>query len=287
MFNRWFRRSPRFDNTIMGINERNVRMIYPNNHRSNYKFADDKILAKQLLEQHGLACPVTYATISRIGDIETVWRSLNHQHHLVIKPAKGRGGGGILVLTKTETGWKQGAQIWAESQIFSHMANIMFGVFSFGDSDRVIIEKKITPHTDLLALFDKGVADIRIIMLHGQPVMAMLRLPTSTSKGKANLHQGGLGVGICMHTGTLTYAYNGSSYTSFHPDSKAPIRGTQLPEWNSILTLSKAVSQVFPLKYMGIDIVIDAHEGPMVLEVNVRPGLGIQMANHKSLKEVI
>ncbi|HBZ98517.1 MAG TPA: alpha-L-glutamate ligase-like protein, partial [Pseudomonas sp.] len=40
------------------------------------------------------------------------------------------------------------------------------------------------------------VPDIRIIVLMGYPIMAMLRLPTRQSGGKANLHQGAIGVGV-------------------------------------------------------------------------------------------
>jgi hypothetical protein len=37
------------------------------------------------------------------------------------------------------------------------------------------------------------------------------------------------------------------------------------------------------LGYMGTDMVLDKEEGPMVLELNARPGLAIQIANGAGL----
>ena len=35
--------------------------------------------------------------------------------------------------------------------------------------------------------------------------------------------------------------------------------------------------------YLGVDIVIDATAGPLMLELNARPGLNIQIANQEGL----
>jgi len=37
------------------------------------------------------------------------------------------------------------------------------------------------------------------------------------------------------------------------------------------------------LDYLGVDIAIDAAQGPMLLEANARPGLAIQIANARGL----
>jgi len=34
-----------------------------------------------------------------------------------------------------------------------------------------------------------------------------------------------------------------------------------------------------PLNYVGVDIVIDETDGPLILEINARPGLEIQNIN--------
>ena len=48
---------------VLGINERNVSLIYPNNERKYYKLADDKVLTKTILETHCIDCAKTYAVI--------------------------------------------------------------------------------------------------------------------------------------------------------------------------------------------------------------------------------
>jgi len=37
------------------------------------------------------------------------------------------------------------------------------------------------------------------------------------------------------------------------------------------------------LGYLGVDLVIDRDHGPLLLELNARPGLAIQLANHSGL----
>ena len=43
------------------------------------------------------------------------------------------------------------------------------------------------------------------------------------------------------------------------------------------------LSHALQLGYVGVDIVLDANYGPMVLEANARPGLNIQIANNQGL----
>lgn len=287
MFKSLFEPKKKLKKEVLGINQRNIELICKYNKRKDYKLADDKAETKLVLESKGLSCPKTYAMISGIGEIESVWETLIHHSSLVIKPAKGSGGGGILVLKKKDDVWYQGSKRIAENMIFSHLANIIFGVFSFGDSDRAIIEQCIVPHPFFQELYEDGVPDIRIITVKNIPVIGMLRLPTSASDGKANLHQGGLGIGVDMETGELTHTYSGSTYLDTHPDSGSDLSGRVVPFWKEIVKLTREVSEAFPLDYMGIDIVIDKNLGPSVLEINVRPGLGIQLANRKGLKHEI
>ena len=59
------------------------------------------------------------------------------------------------------------------------------------------------------------------------------------------------------------------------------------PYWNKILEISIQTAKYFPLNYLGVDIVIDQKLGPLIMEVNVRPGLGIQLANQMGMKKVL
>ena len=205
----WFSKMYEMRSSILGMNERNLGLIYPNNSRKNYKYADDKYLAKSILHKHNIACPRTYAVVDSIGRIQSAWNSVKEWNELVIKPAKGAGGKGILILKYKGGQWTSQGKAISDQEVFTHIANIIFGIYSFGDSDIALIEEYIRPHQLFHEIFPEGVPDIRIILLKSIPLMGMLRMPTRESDGKANLHQGGLGIGIDMSNGTLLEAYNG------------------------------------------------------------------------------
>ena len=284
---KWIRKMARMRSSILGMNERNLGLIYPNNARKNYKYADDKYLAKSILHSHQIACPLTYAVIDSIGKIEQAWRLASEWNELVIKPSKGAGGKGIMILKKKKNQWFSQCKPISEQDIFTHIANIIFGIYSFGDSDVALVEEYIRPHSIFHQIFPEGVPDIRVILLKAVPLMGMLRMPTSQSNGKANLHQGGLGIGIDMKNGRLKEAYDGEKHITCHPDTKHQITGLALPYWEEIIRMSLEAAVKFPLDYLGVDLVIDDRKGPMVMELNVRPGLGIQLANREGLKDAI
>ncbi|MFD0963998.1 sugar-transfer associated ATP-grasp domain-containing protein [Pseudofulvibacter geojedonensis] len=283
-----FKRSLTNNFSALGINERNASLIYPNNDRKNYKYADDKILTKSILEKHQIACTKTYAIIERIGGIQTGWESVQKYDKVAIKPANGSGGGGIKILRKDTNGnWISSGKVVSNDDIYFHMANIIMGIFSLGSNDRVIIEECIEPHSFFQEIYPQGVPDFRVILLKEKPLLAMLRVPTDKSDGKANLHQGGIGIGIDMERGVLTQGYDGKSYFDNHPDNGNQILNKPIPLWEEVLTIAKKTAKYFPLNYLGADIVLDKNHGPLILEINVRPGLGIQMANKIGLKEIL
>ena len=277
----------RIDKEVMGINERNIGLIYPFNERKDYKLADDKLLAKEIFEANDIQCPQTYGVIRSLTDIEPVWERVKHRKQLVIKPAKGAGGKGIMILKRKDKVWFSGSREITEEKVFHHIANVLFGIYSFGDSDKVLVEEFITPHDFFHKIYEAGVPDFRIILLQHRPLMAMLRMPTARSGGKANLHQGGLGIGVDLEKGILKTAYDGKQHLTHHPDSDCRIEGLEIPYWNTLLNMSIKVSKAFPLQYLGVDLVIDQEKGPMLMEVNVRPGLGIQLANREGLKRIL
>lgn len=276
------------DFNTLGINERNASLVYPNNKRSNYKYADDKVLSKHILENNHIPCAKTYAVIEKIGEIQKKWLSIQHYEKIAIKPANGSGGGGIKILKKDYKGnWISSGKNIYEQDIFLHMATIIMGTYSLSSYDRVLIEECIESHQFFTEIYPIGVPDFRIIILKSKPLMAMLRVPTNKSDGKANLHQGGLGIGIDMVNGILLEAYDGKKHHNYHPDNNNLIFSKQIPFWKEILAISIKTSKHFPLNYLGVDIVIDQNKGPLVMEVNVRPGLGIQLANKTGMKKVL
>lgn len=283
-----FLKRQKIEAEVLGINKRNIDFVYAKNPRKYFPLADDKVLCKEVLHQNNIACAETYGVIERIGDIQKVWINVEFHQKLAVKPANGSGGGGILILKKDKDGnWLSGGRIITEERIFSHLARIIMGMCSFGSSDRVLIEQCIEPHPFFAEIFPAGVPDFRVILLENEPIMSMLRVPTEKSDGKANLHQGGLGIGIDMKNGQLRQAYDGKNYHDRHPDNNNVISGKKIPYWETLLSLAIETSKAFPLDYLGIDIVLDKNFGPMIMEINVRPGLGIQLANKEGLWSVL
>jgi len=269
---------------VLAMNQRNLGFIYPSNARRDFPIADDKLQTKQLFVPEGVPVPETYESYSSFYEMRQLESDLMKHHEFVIKPAQGSGGGGIVVIgEKTEEGWLSvSGKKYTIEDLRRHIADIIFGVYSFGLGDSAIIEARIDQHDALNELSPFGLTDVRIILYQHKPVLSMLRVPTKDSDGKANLHQGALGVGIDIETGQGTHATHFGEPITAHPDTNVGLLGLSLPFWDEILEISDKAAKCVPLKYLGIDLAI-ASGGPVVLEINVRPGIEIQNANMQGM----
>ena len=275
---------------ILGINGRNVRVVYRHNPRRHFPLADDKILAKSLLEKAGVPVPTTISIAADFADLPGLVESVAAHADFVLKPANGSGGGGIVVLVGRDgdAAWKTaGGRRLDRAAIRRHAADILFGSFTLDVPDRVLAEARLVPHPVLAGMFPDGLSDVRVITLKGTPVAAMLRVPTRASGGRSNLHQGAVGIGVDLETGLTTRAVLRGSPTAAHPDTKSPVVGVQLPDWPVILDVARRAARAVPLGYLGIDVGLDAERGPVVLEINKRPGLEIQNVNGRGLRPII
>tara|TARA_B100001123_G_scaffold450652_1_gene622763 strand:- start:2007 stop:2945 length:939 start_codon:yes stop_codon:yes gene_type:complete len=277
---------------VLGINERNRAYIMRCNPRKFYPLVDDKYATKQLCLEHGINTPEPYGLIQTQRDVKQLAEIVKEKKRFVIKPAHGSGGNGIIVIDDVrpipdaeDLYIKSSGQAMRMPELFFHMDNIISGLFSLGGkSDQVLIEYCVKLHPFFKDISYKGVPDIRIIVYQGVPVMAMLRLPTRASDGKANLHTGGIGIGLSLAKGQTTYAVQFNRRISMHPDHGHALTDLVIPEWDTLVALAAKVESVLGLHYVGIDIVLDAEKGPMLLEANARPGISIQIANNTGLK---
>lgn len=273
---------------VLGINSRNLRYIMKYNRRRYYPLADSKITSKTLAEKAGIPVPEQYGIIDSVGESRRVVAGLKSKSSFVIKPEHGSGGDGVLVISTNhgDSFETSSGRVLSFSDLRMHVANILYGLFSLGGQmDRALIEAKVN-FADIFAdITYRGVPDIRVIVFQGVPVMAMLRLPTKQSQGRANLHQGAIGVGIELGSGRTRGGVLGSQLMTTHPDTEKSIVDFPIPYWDEILRISCQSYELFHLGYLGVDIVLDQERGPLVLEVNVRPGLAIQLANRRGLSK--
>lgn len=276
---------------LLGMNARNLKYIRPYNRKSAKRLADSKLLSKRVLGKGGIPVPKLIAKIRSVEELENFdWSVLPNS--FALKPNKGFGGEGILVVygkkKNREDAWiKADGSLITIEDIKNHIRNILDGAFSLSNlPDIAFFEERLT----LLKLFKpyafKGIPDIRVIVFNKVPVMAMLRLPTKESGGKANLQQGGIGVGIDLATGVTTTAVIGKSkMIDYVPGTRMLLSGIKIPYWKDILLLAVKAQEISGMGYLGADVAIDRERGPVFLEINARPGLSIQVANLSGLRE--
>jgi alpha-L-glutamate ligase-like protein len=272
---------------VLGLNARNAIYIGQNNPRRLYPRVDDKLLTKQLALDADLAVPKLYGVVATYHDARRFHRTLDSHDDFVIKPACGAGGDGIVVIAGRmgSNFLKVSGAPMSPDDIVYHLGNILSGMYSFGGRpDRAMIEYRVRPDAVFDAISHLGVPDVRVIVYRGFPVLAMLRLPTRMSGGKANLHQGAVGAGIDIASGLTTHGVWHEDNIDRHPDTMQPLANVAIPGWDRILELSARSYELTGLGYLGVDIVIDRDHGPLILELNARPGLSIQIANRLGLR---
>ncbi len=268
---------------ILGMNARNILYISKYNSQTDKKFADDKFFTKNFLHSRGIEVAKLYHIIKDHKELNNFdFNKL--PTNFVIKPNKGYGGEGIFIINKKENNFTDinGLSI-NNHEIYKHCNSIIDGKYAISDLyDSVIIEEKLEAHKYFSKLNIKGLPDIRIIVFNFVPIIAMLRLPTSESAGKANLHLGGIGIGIDIGTGKATYAVQHNKFIKKLPNG-LQISEIEIPKWEDLLITSAKIQQITKIGYLAVDLVLTT-SGIKVLETNARAGLSVQIANKVPLK---
>jgi alpha-L-glutamate ligase-like protein len=273
--------------SILGLNARTQLFAYRYNSRRGKNIADSKIQTAAALRRAKVAHPKIYKKFRSPGDVTAFdWNDLPDR--FALKPSRGMGGEGIVIVKKKlrDGGWltTQKERITA-GDLKLHSLDILEGAYSMGNEpDIAFVQEYVGRHPAFRRWAYRGTPDIRIIIFNKVPVMAMLRLPTKESGGRANLHQGALGVGVDIATGITTKAIWHGTQIVFKPGTTRKLRGIKIPNWNQILTTAVNAQIASRLGYIGVDMVLHPEKGPMVLELNAQPGLQIQMANMEGLR---
>lgn len=287
-------------NQILGMNARNLEYIRPYNKLLAIKLVDNKLRLKAKIRKLSLPVPDTYGIVRSPEELEQFnWESLPSS--FVLKPNLGFGGEGILLtFGEVKRTNLESPRVWIKADktkvtindLKNHITNILDGGFSRTNfPDIAFFEERVKILKLFKSLSYQGIPDIRILVFNKVPVMAMIRIPTRESGGRANLHMGGIGVGIDIASGVTTSAIiqNKSMtrirYIEYVPNTRLLLSGIKIPEWKKILEIAIEAQIASGLGFAGIDIAIDREKGPMIFEINARPGLAIQSANQAPLKQ--
>lgn len=273
---------------VLGRNERYLSYIRPHNLKRSIRIADDKTLTKRILIKAGIPVPGLVKVIKSRNqlndfDFSTLPKSF------VVKPVKGvRGGGVEIIYNRGKDGrWiGSGSKRFSEDDLKSLIQDILDGRYSlFNEPDKALIEERVRPHKGFKYYSHKGAPDIRVLIFNSIPVMSYIRLPTKESNGRANLDLGAIGAGIDMAVGKTTTAIIGKSKPiEYVPNTNLPLSGLRIPYWDRILRYACEASKVTGLGFGAVDFLIDEDKGPLIVELNARPGLSIQLANEDGLR---
>lgn len=272
---------------VLGMNARNTGCILDHNPRGRFPFVDSKRKMHELCREIGVPTPSLYAALLSHSALRRLPAILERHPDFVLKPDRGAGGRGIMVVTGRDgpNYVRHNGSLLTPEELRQHVSGILSGLFSLGgNEDECLVQQRVVPDPALSQISYQGTADIRVIVYRNEPVMAMLRLPTKASGGRANLHQGAIGAGVDIESGLTHHAVLRDRKAETHPDTGASVIGFRVPYWPDILEMSRRVSRAVGMGYIGADIVLDQARGPLLLEANARPGLAIQISNARGLR---
>lgn len=273
---------------VLGINERNLSYISEYNSNKAKKIADDKVLTKTVLNKAEIPTPKLITIIHNQKELrELDFNSLPNS--FVLKPVTGLEGGGIEIFYNRDkqNNWIRGDKSKVSpDELYHHCIDILNGRFSIHqDPDSILIEERVKIHHEFKYYSYKGTPDIRVIVFNNIPIMSYIRLATKESAGKANLAMGAVGVGIDLAKGRTTTAIHGKSgYIEYVPGTKLRLSGLRIPYWSKMLQYAVEAQKATNLKFAAVDFLLDRDLGPLIVELNARPGLSIQLANDDGLR---
>lgn len=275
---------------VLGMNCRNYKFIGKYNNRRLYPLVDDKVQTKTLAAKYGITTPGLIGVIEHQYQVKDLLHIIGTAKDFVIKPAHGSGGKGVLVIKSFSPDCfvKASGDTLTFNEVYQHISNVLSGLYSLGGQYDVAVIEELVHFSNIFKDYSyQGIPDVRVIVYKGYPAMAMMRLATKASGGRANLHQGAVGVGLDISGGYALKAVMNNLPLTNHPDTGAELNRIQVPHWREHLIIGAKAYEMTGLGYLGADIVLDADKGPMMLELNARPGLAIQIANGKGIEGVL
>ena len=194
---------------ILGMNARNYKVISHFNKRCLYPLVDDKVQTKKLAKSAEINTPEMIGVIEHQYQVKDFMSIIGNHKEFVIKPAHGSGGKGVLVIKshKDNKFFTTSGKKLSFNEVYQHISNVLSGLYSLGGQYDVALIEELVHFSNAFESYSyQGIPDVRIIVYKGYPAMAMTRLATKESAGRANLHQGAVGVGLDIKTGKTLQA---------------------------------------------------------------------------------
>lgn len=285
-FLRLFRAAGGGDAGVLGLNTRNIDFISRLNAVHWMAVANDKQVTKRHLDEGGVPTPRTVLSVESEHELDHRREALAKADGFALKPASSSQGQGVVLFASATADEFRllGGDTWNYAQLRAHVRDITRGLHSTADEpDRALFEELVRVDAFSRQAAPAGVPDIRVLIVRGRPVAAMLRLPTARSGGRANLHQGAAGFAIDIATGRVGSGTLEGLAIDEHPDTRLRLVGLEVPGWQEVLRVALAAQRAVPLGYAGVDVCLDEHRGPVVIEINARPGIEIQNALQRGL----
>jgi len=268
--------------TVLTMNRRNREFVDRYNPAALLATLD-KARVKGLLAPIGIPMARTFLLARGRRDLAAAAAVLEREPRVAIKPASASGGEGIvLVRGRSAKGFHVNGHVETRDALLRHIRRILDGDFNDGMSDTAILEELLETDPVLAPLAHEGVPDLRIVCFLGYPVMAMARLPTRQSAGRANLHSGAVGAGISLSTGRITSATWGGISVDVHPDTGVLLKGFKIPRWREILEIASGMDAAVIGPGLGasdatkdaIRVLVRSLNLPMVLDADALTAAG-------------
>ncbi len=205
---------------------------------------------------------------------------LKQKGKLALKPSKGAGGHGFVMLE------------YIAGDLYVNFKKLNKSAFDeFIESlNGYLVMEYVEQHKALNPIWSKSVCTLRVIALKRWDnnfdskvdiIVSYARFGTSKSHGASNLSSGGVAIPFDFNTGRFgekfyqyqKYAIGGEISFMRHPDTNVSLTGEMLPNWEIIRdTVFSVCNYLSSLEYFGFDLMV-TNDGVKMCEINTHPSL--------------
>ncbi len=248
----------------------------------NYKFIlNNKIVTTELLKQYvyvpAIYCLKQNKAISSfdhdISSPSDIVKLLQNEKNLYIKPIDSGKGNGVVTFSYKNKKYYFNEEEVSKGKVIDY----------FAKEKNYFVCENISQNSYLNNLYDKTSNTLRLVTFKDPKTekfilyFAVQRIGTKSTIPVDNASMGGLIAKVDLDTGILSSAkclHNTNEY-DIHPDSKKPIKGVVIPNWDEIKKEIVTLANKFPyLNFVAWDVLL-TDKGMCIIEANASSGVNI------------